>query len=336
MEIAILGLPQSGKSTLFQIMTGLNSKEIYGETQVVGVAKVPDERFDKLVEIFKPAKSTPATIPFVDVCVAGEKGLDTIRQKLSSVDGIIHIVDCFTIGSITEISKRYKQLEDELILSDLIIVERNIERAAKTPNNPLSKTLLNLKKHLESGAALREFSFTKEEFTALKNYSFWSLKPALIVLNTAEGKGDLAGEFKKSTGVKSHVLSICCQIELEISAMPAEDQKSFLESLGIKTPAFHAVIQSAFAQLERIYYFTVGEDEVKAWVIKKNSTAPQAAAAIHKDFERGFIKAEVVSYNDFILAGGDMTNVKSAGKLRLEGKEYIVKDGDIISFRFNV
>ena len=329
MEIAILGLPQSGKSTLFQIMTGINSREIYGETLVKGIAKVPDERFDTLVGVFKPAKATPATIPFVDVSATGEKGFDAVRQSLSGVDGIVHIVNCFSAADSAEIIKRYRQLEDELILSDLIIVERNIERITKTPDSPLVKILPRLKEHLEAGAPLRDMPLTKEETVAIRNYSFWSLKPELIVLNTAEGAVYDAAEFKKST-------AICCQIEAEIAGLQPSEQKEFLDSLGISTPAFHLIIQTALTQLERMYYFTVGEDEVKAWVIKKGSTAPQAASAIHKDFERGFIKAEVVSYADFVAYGKSLAGAKSAGKLRLEGKDYIVQDGDIISFRFNV
>ncbi len=336
MEISILGRSQSGKSTLFQIMTGVNSKEIYGETIVRGMAKVPDERFDKLVQVFSPAKVTPATIPFIDVNAAGEQGFDTARQNLTGVDGIVHIIDCFNTNNISDISKRYHQLEDELILSDLMIVERNLERHAKTPNSILSKILPKLKKHLEAGVALREISFTKEELVAIKNYSFWSLKPVLVVLNTAEGEKDLTNDFKEATGIALPTLSICCQVELEIAAMQAEDRKEFLDSMGIKIPAFHNIIQGAFSQLERIYYFTVGKDEVRAWIIKKDSTAPQAAAAIHKDFERGFIKAEVVSYDDFVTVGASMASAKAEGKFRLEGKDYIVQDGDIISFRFNV
>ena len=329
MEIAILGLPQSGKSTLFQIMTGINSREIYGETLVKGIAKVPDERFDTLVGVFKPAKATPATIPFVDVSATGEKGFDAVRQSLSGVDGIVHIVNCFSAADSAEIIKRYRQLEEELIFSDLIIVERNIERIAKTPDSPLVKILPRLKEHLEAGLPLRDMSLTKDETAAIRNYSFWSLKPELIVLNTAEGASHDVAEFKKST-------AICCQIEAEIAGLPPSEQKEFLDSLGISTPAFHLIIQTALTQLERMYYFTVGEDEVKAWVIKKGSTAPQAASAIHKDFERGFIKAEVVSYADFVAYGKSLAGAKSAGKLRLEGKDYIVQDGDIISFRFNV
>ena len=155
-------------------------------------------------------------------------------------------------------------------------------------------------------------------------------------MNIAEGATDPSGEFQKSSGIDEPVLSICCQVELEIAGLSKEDQVGFLESMGIEKPAFERIIRTAFAKLQRIYYFTVGEDEVRAWVIKDGSTAPRAAAAIHKDFERGFIKAEVVGYDDFVASGDTLPGAKAAGKMRLEGKEYIVRDGDIISFRFNV
>lgn len=336
-----MGLKQSGKSTLFQIMTGINSAEVYGESTVPGVAKVPDKRFDRLVQIFKPAKVTPASIPFVDVNAQGEKAWDDIRSAISRADSLLHIVDCFTSGDVDEMIKRYRMLESELIISDLMIVERRIERLAKIPANTLKpdeaiqvRILPDLKEHLESGKPLRNLDFSKDELHAIKNFSFWSLRPELVVLNIAEGADDPSEEFKSCTD--SPVIAICCSIEAEIAQLHEHEREEFLESLGIQTPAFERIVQTAFHQLGRIYYFTVGEDEVRAWIVKEGATAPQAAAVIHKDFERGFIKAEVVSYDDFIACGETLANAKSAGKQRLEGKEYIVRDGDIISFRFNV
>jgi GTP-binding protein YchF len=341
MEIAVLGLKQSGKSTLFQIMTGINSAEVYGESTVPGVAKVPDARFDRLVNIFKPAKVTPASIPFTDVNVQGEKGWDEIRGAISRVDSILHIVDCFTASDTAEMIKRYKMLEAELIISDLLIIERRIERLAKIPANTLKpdeaiqlKILPNLKDHLEEGKPLRELKLAADELHAVKNFSFWSQRPELVVLNISEDMDDPSAEFSACT--KSPVTAICGSIEVEIAQLDEAERNEFLESLGIETPAFEKIVQTAFHQLGRIYYFTVGEDEVRAWIVNEGATAPQAAAVIHKDFERGFIKAEVVGYDDFIACGETLANAKSAGKQRLEGKEYIVKDGDIISFRFNV
>lgn len=342
MEIAILGKQQSGKSTLFEIMTGVKSKEMFGEQFVRAIAKVPDERFDNLVSIFKPAKITPAVIPFVDVNASQENAWDKARQSLGGCDAIVHVVDMFTHTSIEKAVKAFRDLEDELILSDLVIVEKRLERLNKIPKAALkgddivhAKILPSIKDTLEAGKALRYETLSKDDEASLKSFSLWSQKPILVVLNTTEG-ANVSEEFLKASGFSGTALSICCKVEAEIAELPADDRRSFLESLGITRPAFESVIQSSFYLLQRIYYFTVGEDEVRAWIIKSNSTAPQAAAAIHKDFERGFIKAEVVSYEDFIAHGATIQGAKAAGKLRLEGKEYIVKDGDIISFRFNV
>ncbi|MBT3181772.1 MAG: redox-regulated ATPase YchF [Deltaproteobacteria bacterium] len=343
MEIAIIGLPQSGKSLLFQIMTGINSQEIYGEDVVRGNAKVPDGRFDHLVDIFKPAKVTPATVPFIDINASGEKGWDSTRQSASGADGMLHVVNCYDTEDIPEVVGRYKTLEAELIISDLMIVEKRLEKLLKLPANALKREesiqvalFPKIKDHLESGEPLRRYSLSKDEDDAIRSFSFWSSRPQLIVLNIAEGADNPSEKFQKAAGIEESVMSICCQVELEIADLSQDDQLQFLESMGIEKPAFERIIRTAFRNLQRMYYFTVGEDEVRAWVIKSGSTAPKAAAAIHKDFERGFIRAEVVSYDDFVACGDTLANAKADGKTRLEGKEYIVKDGDIISFRFNV
>ncbi len=343
MEIAIIGLPQSGKSLLFQIMTGINSQEIYGEDVVHGKAKVPDEKFDHLVDVFKPEKVTPANVPFMDISASGESAWDSIRHSASASNAILHIVNCFEIEDVSKMFDRYKTLEAELILSDLAIVEKRIEKLEKLPINALKrdeiiqKALLpKIKDHLESGEALRKYSLSKDEKDSIRSFAFWSLKPELVVLNIAEGMADPSQEFQKMAGLDDTALSICCKVELEISHLSKDDQVHFLESMNIKKPAFERIIQTAFHKLQRIYYFTVGEDEVRAWVIKNGSTAPKAAAVIHKDFERGFIKAEVVGYDDFVKSGNKLQNAKADGKMRLEGKDYIVKEGDITSFRFNV
>lgn len=343
MEIGIIGLAQSGKSTIFEIMTGVKSREIFGEQFVKGIAKVPDDRFDKLVEIFKPAKVSPAMVPFIDVNATGENAWDQIRQNLIAVDGVLHIVDGFTSKSVDEIVSRYKQIVDEMIISDLIVVENRLSKLTKMTGKAMKpeeaaqmKALPKAKDALDSGKSLREIEFTQDELASIRGFQFWSIRPELVVLNIPEGAKNILEEFKTRSKTNSEVIEICGKIELEIAELEKEERKVFLEELGITTPAFEKIIRTAFALLGKIFYFTVGEDEVKAWVINALSTAPKAASAIHKDFERGFIKAEVVSYDDFISAGGSMNSVKAAGRFRLEGKEYIVKDGDIISFRFNV
>jgi ribosome-binding ATPase len=343
MEIGILGLPQSGKSTLFEIMTGVRARETHGEACLRGLATVPDARVDRLAAIFKPLKTTHAKVPFCDVNAAGEKAWEAIRQNLAGAEGILHIVDAFTASGVPEILSRYRKLADELILADLMIVENRLERLAKMAKKPQTpqdafhaQVLPRLLAQLEAGKPLRDLPLAEEERHGLKSFSFWTIRPELVVVNTPEDNPAIADAFIAEAALPMPALGICCAIEAELMTLPAEERQEFLESLGIAEPAFGRVIRAAFALLGRISYFTVGEDEVKAWVIPAGTKAPRAAAAIHKDFERGFIKAEVIGYDEFIACGGTQAAAKAAGKLRLEGKEYVVQDGDIINFRFNV
>ena len=343
MEMGILGLPQSGKSTLFEIMTGVKSGQLHNETVVRGQAAVPDERFDKLVEIYKPAKVSPAKVPFVDVHAVGEHPWEAIRQNLSGTDGILHVVDGFSLPDIQLSIDTYRKLEDELILSDLLIIEKKLERLTKLPKKALSpqdivqaELLPRFQKCLEAGDPLRKAGFTPAEVFSMRSFSFWTIKPELVVVNVAEDNLSFANDFTQAAKLTETVIGICCKVEAELSSLEAADQKEFLASMGIAEPAFGRIIRGAFSLLGRMSFFTVGEDEVKAWVIPLETKAPKAAGTIHNDFERGFIKAEVMSYDDFIAHSGSVAQVKSAGRLRLEGKEYIVKDGDIINFRFNV
>jgi len=343
MELGIIGLPRSGKSTLFEIMTGTNSRDAFGETCVRGQAVVPDDRFDHLVSIFHPARASPARAPFVDVHASGEKAWQTVRQTLAGVDGLLHVVDGFSAADVPEMVSLWRRLEDELILSDLLVVENRGERLRKIPRKALNPQELlqadllpRLQEQLEGGRPLRELNLAPGEMVALRSFSFWTLRPELVVLNLGEGDMPSVEDFRKRAGLRDPVIGICGKLEAEMLELPPEEQADFLEALGLEEPAFTRIIQAAFAMLGRIQYFTVGEDEVKAWVIPADSRAPRAAAAIHKDFERGFIKAEVVGYEDFIACGGALATAKAAGRLRLEGKDYIVQDGDIVSFRFNV
>jgi hypothetical protein len=343
MEIGILGLPQSGKSTLFEIMTGVRSREMHGETCVRGLATVPDARFERLVEIFKPVKASPAKVPFSDVNAVGEKAWDAVRQSLAGAEGLLHVVDAFTASSVPEILNRYRKLEDELVLADLMIVENRLERLERMAKKPMtpqdllhSQVLPRLKAQLEGGRPLREVALTDEERHGMRSFSFWTIRPELIVVNTPENNPAIADAFAKEAGLSVPVMGICCAIEAELMALRPEERQEFLDSLGIAEPAFGRIIRASFEILGRIAYFTVGEDEVKAWIIPAGCKAPRAASVIHNDFERGFIKAEVVAYDEFMACGGTQAGAKAAGKLRLEGKEYVVKDGDIINFRFNV
>ena len=342
MEIGILGLPQSGKSTLFEIMTGVKSREIHCEQFVRGIASVSDKRFDHLAEIYQPAKVSPARVPFVDVNASGEKAWNAIRQNMSGADGFIHVIDGFTAASADEIADRYRKLMDDLILADMIMVENRLERMQKVPRKSMNlletlqvELMPKIHDHLEKGGVIHSLTFTPDEEKSLRSFSFWTMRPELIVVNMGENTCPLE-EIAAKMPAAASVMGISCQMEIEIMGLGEEEQKEFRESLGIAEAAYHKIIQEAFLLLNRISYFTVGDDEVKAWVIPKETKAPKAAGVIHNDFERGFIKAAVVSYDDFVACGSAMSKVKNSGKLRLEGKDYIVQDGDIIDFRFNV
>ncbi len=343
MEMGILGLPGSGKSTLFEIMTGGNGRDHRSEAVRRGQADVPDSRFDHLVGVFKPLKATPARVPFIDVHFRGDHPGDSIRQALNGADGLIHVVDGFTAADEGEIAGRYRRLADDMVLSDLLIVENRLDRMARLPAKALKpqdqahrQILPRLKEGLEKGLPLRAQNLTDEEIFTLKSFSFLSIRPELVVVNRTENAATGSGQACGWADFPVPAIDISCRIEAELVGLAPEEQEAFLRDLGVEEPAFRRVIRESFSLLGRICYFTVGEDEVKAWVIPAGSRAPQAAAAIHKDFERGFIRAEVAAYEDFVACGSTLAGVKAAGKMRLEGKDYIVRDGDIISFRFNI
>ncbi len=343
MEMGILGLPGSGKSTLFEIMTGGDGRDHRGEAGRRGQADVPDSRFDHLVSVFKPLKATPARVPFIDVHFRGDHPGDSIRQTLNGTDGLIHVVDGFTAADEREIGGRYRRLADDMVLSDLLIVENRLDRMARLPAKALKpqdqahrQILPRLKEGLEKGLPLRAQNLAAEEIFSLKSFAFLSIRPELVVVNRAENAASASGRAGGGADFPVPAIDISCRIEAELVGLAPDEREAFLRDLGVEEPAFRRVIRESFSLLGRICYFTVGEDEVKAWVIPAGSRAPQAAAAIHKDFERGFIRAEVAAYEDFVACGSTLAGAKAAGKMRLEGKDYVVRDGDIISFRFNI
>ena len=366
MKLGIVGLPNVGKSTLFNSLTkagALSANYPFATIDPnVGIVAVPDERIVKLGELYHTKKVTPATIEFVDIAglVKGaSKGEGLGNQFLANireVDAIVHVVRCFENSNIVHVDGSINPLRDietinlELIFSDLEILERRISKVSKVARNDKSAakelTLLNkIKAHLEDGKLAKTFEEAddEEEQAWLESYNLLTYKPVIYAANVSED--DLADDAANNEGVQavreyakgeqSEVFVVCAEIEAEISELDDDEKKMFLEDLGLEESGLEKLIKASYKLLGLISYLTAGEPEVRAWTITEGTKAPQAAGKIHSDFERGFIRAEVVSYDD-LIACGSHTAAKEKGLIRLEGKDYVVKDGDIMLFRFNV
>ena len=366
MKLGIVGLPNVGKSTLFNSLTKAGAESAnYPFCTIdpnVGVVTVPDERLNVLGEMYHTKKIIPAAIEFVDIAglVKGaSKGEGLGNQFLANireVDAIVHVVRCFENSNIVHVDGSINPLRDietinlELIFSDLEILERRISKVSKVARNDKSAAkelgLLNkVKAHLEDGKLAKTFEEVddEEEQAWLESYNLLTYKPVIYAANVSED--DLADDAANNEGVQavreyakgeqSEVFVVCAEIEAEISELDDDEKKMFLEDLGLKESGLEKLIKASYKLLGLISYLTAGEPEVRAWTITEGTKAPQAAGKIHSDFERGFIRAEVVSYDD-LIACGSHTVAKEKGLIRLEGKEYVVKDGDIMLFRFNV
>ena len=366
MKLGIVGLPNVGKSTLFNAITNAGAQSAnYPFCTIdpnVGVVAVPDERLNKLAALYNSAKITPAVIEFVDIAglVKGaSKGEGLGNQFLANireVDAIVHVVRCFENSNIVHVDGSINPLRDietinlELIFSDLEILERRISKVSKVARNDKSAAkelaLLNkIKAHLEDGKLAKTFEEAddEEEQAWLESYNLLTYKPVIYAANVSED--DLADDAANNEGVQavreyakgeqSEVFVVCAEIEAEISELDDDEKKMFLEDLGLEESGLEKLIKASYKLLGLISYLTAGEPEVRAWTITEGTKAPQAAGKIHSDFERGFIRAEVVSYDD-LIACGSHTAAKEKGLIRLEGKDYVVKDGDIMLFRFNV
>lgn len=365
MKLGIVGLPNVGKSTLFNSLTKAGAESAnYPFCTIdpnVGVVPVPDERLQKLAALYNSAKITPAVIEFVDIAglVKGaSKGEGLGNQFLSNireVDAIVHVVRCFDDPNVVHVDGSVNPLRDietidlELIFSDMEILERRIAKTTKSAmgNKALAKELEILKAmyaHLEEGKLARSYETEDEdELAFISSLNLLTWKPVIFAANVAEDDlaDDAAGnayvqevrKFAAENG--SEVFVICAQIEQEIAELDEDEKKMFLEDLGLKESGLDKLIAASYRLLGLISYLTTGETETRAWTIKVGTKAPQAAGKIHSDFERGFIKAEVVNYQD-LLDCGTYTAAKEKGLVRMEGKEYVVKDGDVILFRFNV
>ena len=355
MKIGVIGLPQVGKKVLFEILTQQKSRAVDNSRDVIpGIVRVKDTRFNKLVSMYSPKSEVPATI---DVSLLPRIEKETVSSgdiftKISDVDALCHIVRSFKDESVYHVEGSINPVRDidavnsELILNDMIFIEKRLERIDKELSRKKDivkekdkEILSKLKVHLEKELPLRTMPLDKEENKLISTYQFISMKPIIIALNIGEEDVEdtslLDSVKQKYEEHKIGVMQVSAKIESEIASLPEEEQKDFLSELGIEEPAINALTRLFYKTLGLISFFTVGKDEVREWMIRKNSTAPEAAGAIHTDLQRGFIRAQVIKYNDLISLETE-AKVKEAGKCYLKGKDYVVEDGDIIDIRFNV